>query len=74
MKGFRSLRTTFANLVPRGFSDERKLIMGHTGDITLDHYVEKFGTEHLSKLVEEVWRSIFTVGLDLPHKSGQHSL
>jgi len=59
-KGFRSLRTTFANLTPRGFSDERKLIMGHSGDITIEHYVEKFGTEHLQKLVELVWLAAFT--------------
>jgi len=59
-KGFRSLRTTFANLTPRGFSEERKLIMGHTGDITLDHYVEKYGTTHLRRLVEEVWLRTFT--------------
>lgn len=62
-KGFRSLRTTFANLVPRGFSDERKLIMGHAGDITLNHYIERFGSEHLRKLVEEVWRVAFTAPL-----------
>jgi integrase len=59
-KGFRSLRTTFANLTPRGFSEERKLIMGHTGDITLDHYVEKYGTKHLRRLVDEVWLAAFT--------------
>jgi integrase len=59
-KGFRSLRTTFANLTPRGFSEERKLIMGHSGDITLDHYVEKYGTAHLQKLVDEVWLAAFT--------------
>lgn len=59
-KGFRSLRTTFANLVPHGFSEERKLIMGHTGDITLEHYIERYGTEHLQKLVEEVWVQAFT--------------
>jgi integrase len=59
-KGFRSLRTTFANLMPRGFADERKLIMGHTGDITLDHYVEKYGIERLTELVEQVWTQIFT--------------
>jgi integrase len=59
-KGFRSLRTTFANLVPRGYSDERKLIMGHAGDITLNHYIERFGVEHLRKLVEEVWLAAFT--------------
>jgi integrase len=59
-KGFRSLRTTFANLTPRGFSEERKLIMGHSGDITLDHYVEKFGIDHLQKLVDEVWLAAFT--------------
>jgi integrase len=58
-KGFRSLRTTFANLTPRGFSEERKLIMGHTGDITLDHYVEKYGTKHLRRLVDEVWVRAF---------------
>jgi len=59
-KGFRSLRTTFANLTPRGFEGERKLIMGHSGDITLDHYVEKYGTKHLRKLVDEVWLAAFT--------------
>jgi integrase len=59
-RGFRSLRTTFANLVPWGFADERKLIMGHTGDITLDHYVEKFGIDHLQELVEQVWLQVFT--------------
>ena len=59
-RGFRSLRTTFANLTPRGYSDERKLIMGHSGDITLDHYVEKYGTEHLRELVEQVWLQAFT--------------
>lgn len=59
-KGFRSLRTTFANLTPRGFSEERKLIMGHTGDITLEHYVEKYGTKHLRRLVDEVWLGAFT--------------
>ena len=59
-KGFRSLRTTFANLVPRGFSEERKLIMGHSGDITLQHYVEKHGTKHLRRLVDEVWLRAFS--------------
>ena len=59
-KGFRSLRTTFANLTPRGFSEERKLIMGHSGDITLDHYVEKHGVKHLRRLVDEVWLRAFT--------------
>jgi integrase len=59
-KGFRSLRTTFANLTPRGFSEERKLIMGHTGDITLDHYVEKYGINPLRRLVDEVWLRAFT--------------
>jgi len=62
-KGFRSLRTTFANLVPRGYSDERKLIMGHAGDITLDHYIERFGIEPLKKLVEDVWQAAFTAPL-----------
>jgi len=62
-KGFRSLRTTFANLTPHGFSEERKLIMGHSGDITLDHYVEKFGTQHLRRLVDEVWLAAFTAPL-----------
>jgi integrase len=59
-KGFRSLRTTFANLTPRGFSEERKLIMGHSGDITLQHYVEKHGTKHLRRLVDEVWLRAFS--------------
>lgn len=62
-KGFRSLRTTFANLTPRGFSDERKLIMGHTGDITLDHYIERFGINILQNLVNEVWLAVFTAAL-----------
>lgn len=65
-KGFRSLRTTFANLIPHGFSDERKLIMGHSGDITLDHYVEKYGTSHLEMLIEEVWRVAFTAPISTP--------
>jgi hypothetical protein len=52
---FRSPRITFANLTPRGFTDNRKLIMGHSGDITLVQYVwERFGATHIKRLVTEV--------------------
>jgi hypothetical protein len=59
-KGCRSLRTTFARLTPRGFSEERKLIMGRTGDITLDQYVKKYGIAPLRRLVDEIWLRAFT--------------
>jgi len=55
------LRTTFANLTPRGFMEERKLILGHTGDITFDHYVERYGIQYMRRLVDEVGVAPFVV-------------
>lgn len=65
-RGFRSLRTTFANLVPPGFSDERKIIMGHShGDTFLENYLETVGLGRLREAMNEVWLQIFTSSLPL---------
>jgi hypothetical protein len=34
--------------------------MGHTGDITIEHYVEKYGINPLRRHVDEVWLRAFT--------------
>lgn len=65
-RGYRGLRTTFANHVAPGYGDERKIIMGHAhGETFLDDYLEKIGTTRLRELVDSVWSSIFKGS---PHK------
>ncbi|MCL2647202.1 MAG: hypothetical protein FWD61_09380 [Phycisphaerales bacterium] len=72
-RGFRSLRTTFANLVPPGYSDERAIIMGHAkGSVLLDNYLESVGMERLRKVVDAVWGAAFPAevrrGAEKPHQ------
>lgn len=63
-RGYRSLRTTFANLVPVGYSDERNIIMGHLkGGVFIENYLERFGVERLRELVNHVWDTAFTLPL-----------
>lgn len=60
-RGFRSLRTTFANLAPAGFRDEVEIVMGHAhGQVLLDRYLEKNGFSRLSELVTSVWKTAFS--------------
>lgn len=59
-RGFRSLRTTFANLVPAGYGDERTIIMGHSkGGVLVENYLETLGTARLKECVGHVWKSAF---------------
>ncbi|HVS71376.1 MAG TPA: hypothetical protein VHQ47_08995 [Phycisphaerae bacterium] len=59
-RGFRGLRTTFSNLVPPGYREERDILMGHaTGTTFLDNYLEKIGTDRLREAVRHVWGEIF---------------
>lgn len=59
-RGFRGLRTTFANNVPPGYGDERQIVMGHShGTTFLDNYLERVGMDRLREMVESVWSSIF---------------
>jgi integrase len=58
-QGFRSIRTTFANLAPVAYRNELEVIMGHTGGRVLDeHYLED-GLGRLRELVDHVWHSVF---------------
>jgi len=60
-RGYRSLRTTFANLAPAGYRDEVEILMGHAhGHVILDSYVESFGFTRLSDLVCAVWDRAFS--------------
>ena len=56
-RGFRNLRTTFANLVPPGFTDELEIIMGHGdgGGVLIGSYLENRGLERLEELTRLVW-------------------
>jgi len=63
-RGFRSLRTTFANLVPVGYGDERAIIMGHlAGGVLVENYLEKFGMDRLRQVVDAVWEAALTLPL-----------
>jgi integrase len=60
-RGFRGLRTTFANLVPPGYSDERNICMGHAhGTTFLDDYLERLGIERIREAVTAVWTAAFS--------------
>lgn len=60
-RGFRSLRTTFANYCPPGYGEERAIIMGHLhGGVLVENYLEKLGETRLRELVNHVWVSVFT--------------
>jgi hypothetical protein len=60
-RGFRSLRTTFANLAPSGFRDEIEIVMGHShGQTILDSYLETQGFSRLYELVTAVWEQAFS--------------
>jgi integrase len=55
-RSFTGLRTTFFNLCPKGYSDERAIIMGRAkGTIDLDHYLEDVGMDRLRHVVNHVW-------------------
>ena len=59
-RGFRSLRTSFANLAPTGFRDEIEIVMGHAhGQVILDSYMETHGFSRLFDLVSAVWTRAF---------------
>lgn len=73
-RGFRGLRTTFSNLVPMGYGDERDIIMGHTkGSTFVENYLERIGTERLREVVNHVWGEIFIgprpLGVEYPRDS-----
>jgi integrase len=60
-RGFRSLRTSFANLAPSGYRDEVEIIMGHGhGGVLLDRYLETHGFSRLYELVSGVWVAAFS--------------
>jgi integrase len=59
-RGFRGLRTTFSNLVPPGFGDERRIVMGHShGDSFLDNYLETVGVDRIRTMCAAVWAAAF---------------
>ena len=59
-RGFRGLRTTFSNLVPPGFGDERRIVMGHShGDTFLDNYLETVGVDRIRTMCAAVWAAAF---------------
>jgi integrase len=58
-QNFSGLRTTFYNLCPKGYADERAIIMGRAkGSIDLDHYLEDVGMDRLSHVVSHVWSQV----------------
>ncbi len=60
-RGFRSLRTTAANVFPAGYGDERNIVMGHShGNTFLDNYLERLGVERIREAVSAVWVNAFT--------------
>jgi site-specific recombinase XerD len=67
-RGFRGLRTTFANLAPPGYRDEIEIIMGHAqGTVLLDNYIETLGVDRLlsrlCEVVNHVWHQAFIATL-----------
>src|SRR5207245_203788 len=59
-RGFRGIRTTFANSIPPGYRDEQEIIMGHShGTTLLDDYLEEVGTKRLKEVVDHVWKRVF---------------
>lgn len=60
-RGFRSFRTSFANLAPYGYRDEVEIVLGHAhGSVLLENYLEKVHTTRLKELVTAVWKAAFT--------------
>jgi integrase len=59
-RNFSGLRTTHYNLAPSDrWELERKIVMGRAkGDIDLDHYLERIGTDELGRYVEHVWNQV----------------
>jgi integrase len=57
---FKSFRTSFFNLAPRGeWEMERKIIMGRAqGTIDMDHYLEDVGLDRLRHVVNHVWSQV----------------
>jgi hypothetical protein len=64
-QNFSGLRTTFYNLCPVGYSDEREIILGHAkGTISHDHYFESVGMERLSHVTGHIWSLVSSSRLD----------
>lgn len=59
---FKSFRTSFFNLAPRGeWEMERKIVMGRAqGTVDLDHYLEDVGLDRLRHVVNHVWAQVKT--------------
>ena len=69
-RGYRSLRTTFANFAPPGYRDEVELVMGHAkGTVLQDNYLEDAALDRVAELVQAVWSRAFTK----PQPQGQVS-
>jgi len=60
-QGFRSLRTTWGNLVPPGYGDEREIVMGHAKGTFCESYLERLGSARLAELVGHIWSAAFPV-------------
>jgi integrase len=56
-RGFRSMRTTHANLAPPRSRDETEIVMGHAKGILVTHYLERDGMEGLRRHVDSVWEA-----------------
>lgn len=56
-RGFRSMRTTHANLAPPRSRDEAEIVMGHAKGMMVTHYLERDGMEGLRRHVESVWEA-----------------
>jgi integrase len=66
-RGFRGLRTTFANFAPATYRDEVELLMGHAnGPVLLENYIGRHGLERLlereREVVAAVWHEAFSGG------------
>lgn len=59
-RNFKSFRTTFFNLAPRGgYDTERMIIMGRAqGTVDLDSYLEDVGIDRLRHVVNHVWGQV----------------